>query len=169
MRLKVPILAILWRFGAFLKLPVLVEAFEIGRQFFIKIQSNLYTFTWITRFLNDSNRWAKNQYNSDQIFKKSLKIGALVWPLQNADFSSNYQKDLNLVSVWISMTCYHQVYLVKSYDLALILWAVLYFTDQLFAAYYRLLCKRANLWVIDLKFSKFIFDVNGQSCKIFVT
>ena len=51
-------------------------------------------------------------------------------------------------------------YFVKSHDLALILWAVLYSTDQLFAGYYRLLCKIANLWDIDLKFSGFISDVN---------
>ena len=33
-----------------------------------------------------------------------------------------------------------------------ILWAVLYFTDQLFSTFYRFFCKIANLWDIDLKY-----------------
>ena len=58
------------------------------------------------------------------------------------------------------MTWHHQVNLVKSRDLVHILKAVLYFTDQHLAPFYRLFCKIANLWDIDLKFSGFISDVN---------
>ena len=49
---------------------------------------------------------------------------------------------------------------MKSRDIVWILWAVLYFTDQLFSAFYRLFFKIANLLDIDLKFSGFISDVN---------
>ena len=73
------------------------------------------------------------------------------------------RKTRNLVSVKILMTWHHPVNLVKSGDLIQIFWAVLYFTDQLFSAFYRLFCKIANLWDIDLKFSGFISDVNSDN------
>ena len=44
-----------------------------------------------------------------------------------------------------------------------ILQAVLYLTDQHLAPFYRLCCKIANLWDIDLKFSGFISDVNSDN------
>ena len=47
-----------------------------------------------------------------------------------------------------------------SCDLVWILWAVMYFKDQLFPAFYRLFCKIATLWDIDLKFSGIISDIN---------
>ena len=50
--------------------------------------------------------------------------------------------------------------LTKSRDLVCISWTVLYFTDQLFRAVYRLFCKIVNLLNINLKFSGFISDVN---------
>ena len=49
---------------------------------------------------------------------------------------------------------------MKSPDLIQILWAVLYFTDQHFAPFYRLFCIIANLGDIDLKLSGSLSDVN---------
>ena len=51
-----------------------------------------------------------------------------------------------------------------------ILCAVLYFTDQLLSAFYRLFSKLLNLSDIDLKFSGLISDVNSdypaKFCKV---
>ena len=41
------------------------------------IQS-IYSFMCIKRFFNKNNHWAENQYNADQIFENSRKIGNLV-------------------------------------------------------------------------------------------
>ena len=54
----------------------------------------------------------------------------------------------------------HPANLVKIRNLVFIWWTVLYFTDKLFSAFYRLFCKIANLWNIDLKFSGFISNIN---------
>ena len=50
--------------------------------------------------------------------------------------------------------------LEESRDILRILWAVMYFTDQLFSTFYRLVCKIVNLLDMNLKFSEFIYDVN---------
>ena len=52
---------------------------------------------------------------------------------------------------------------MESRDLVRILWAVLYFVHQLFSAFYRLVCKIANLGDIDLEFSGSISDVNSDN------
>ena len=51
------------------------------------------------------------------------------------------------------MTGHHLVNVVKSRDLLRILWAFLYFTDQLFSASHRLFRKIVNLEDIELKFT----------------
>ena len=61
------------------------------------------------------------------------------------------------------MTWHPPVNLVKSRVPVRILYTVLYFTDQHLAPLYRLFCKIANLWDIDLKFSGFICDVNSDN------
>ena len=53
-------------------------------------------FTYNKGFFHYASHLAKNQYNADQIFEKSRKIRALVWPLWNSDFSFTDQKDLKL-------------------------------------------------------------------------
>ena len=58
------------------------------------------------------------------------------------------------------MIWHHPVNLVKSRDLVVILWVALYFTDQLFSAFYRFFCKISNLYDIDVKFALFIFKVH---------
>ena len=62
------------------------------------------------------------------------------------------------------MTWHHTVNLVQSQ----ISWAVLYFRDSIFSAFYRLFCKIANLWDIDLKFPRFLSAVNSDNPKNFV-
>ena len=46
-RLKVPILAVFWRFWAFLELPVLAQAFSLGHWFFYeKLVQCIYFHVW---------------------------------------------------------------------------------------------------------------------------
>ena len=49
---------------------------------------------------------------------------------------------------------------MTSRDLVRISWAVLYFTDQHLAPFYRLLYKITNVGDIDLQFSGSILDIN---------
>ena len=61
------------------------------------------------------------------------------------------------------MTWHHPVTLVMSRDLIRILQAILYFTDQHLAPFYRLFCKIANLGDIDLKFLESTSNVKIDS------
>ena len=64
------------------------------------------------------------------------------------------------------MTWHYPVNLVKPRELFRILWAVLYFTYQLFPAFNILFCRIANLWDIDLKFPGHISDVLQNFMKL---